>query len=489
MGRIRNLVLGLLVALVLAGCGAAKAYKQGLAFEVQGKVVAASGRYLDALDKKASHEEARAALAALAEEAWERRANAARDLEEHGDFEAAGTRYASLGRYQDRLEAHGLLDFHPRFDPMVKVEEMKEATAAREYALAEKAFGAGKWELAIRHYGAALAVRPDYRDAAERIGAVHLAWGEEVLTEGQYRGAAERFEEAWRNNAPEGRARAAEVYAALGRHHLGHGACRQAWRDLTASVRLGGPVQDEVATAMDCAEVRVAVTQVSGPRRRTLGEVNVVARIHAAVLERLPEAVTSFVVLVDESVLGRTTDRTPAAHWVIDETVHSATLSSDAPEPQERYARAYYDAECTNEETGATEPCRNEFDVRYKEVEASKEVALSLSAKAVRFDARGNVYARTFDIVATDEVHYAEDLRHAETGRPIDLSGTGATEVHVDDSLRALAEARRDLVSDRDLVIRAIEELATEVVDWVAPRLDVEPVWTDPTSLEDVPFE
>ncbi|MBW2257097.1 MAG: hypothetical protein JRI25_21235 [Deltaproteobacteria bacterium] len=74
MGRLRYLVVGLFFAVVLAGCGAARAYKQGLVLEAEGKVVAASARYLDALDKKSSHEEARAALAEVAEEAWERQA-------------------------------------------------------------------------------------------------------------------------------------------------------------------------------------------------------------------------------------------------------------------------------------------------------------------------------------------------------------------------------------------------------------------------------
>ncbi|MBW2257098.1 MAG: tetratricopeptide repeat protein [Deltaproteobacteria bacterium] len=368
---------------------------------------------------------------------------------------------------------------------------MKDATAAREYTLAEKAFGAGRWEEALRHYEAALAVRADYRDAVARIAAVHFAWGEEVLAEGRYRDAATRFEEAWNRGAAEGRVRAAEVYAALGRYHLGHGACRQAWRDLSASVRLGGPLQEEVAAAMDCAEVRVAVTTVAGPRRRPVGEVNVSSRILAEVLEALPGAVTTFVVLVDESMLRTRTrpDDAPVAHWVLDETLHTAALSSESPQPLERIARASYDGECVNAETGATEPCRKEFDLSYEEVEASKEVALSLSAKIVRFDARGNILARTFDIVATDEVHYAWHFRDAETDRVVDLSGTGASAVYVDDNLRALAEARRELVSDRDLVLRGIEELAAEVVDWTAPRVDVEPVWADPSSLEIAPLE
>jgi len=485
MGRLRTLIVGLLLAVVLAGCGAARAYKEGLVLEGQGRVVAASARYLDALDRKPLYEEARLALARVAEDAWEQQAAGALELEERGDFEGASARYERLGRYQDRLEAHGLLDFEPRFDPEEKVEEMKDATAAREYTLAEKAFGAGRWEEALSHYDGALAVRPGYRDVAQRIGAVHLAWGEALVAAGQYRHAAARLEEAWNAGATEGRARAAEVYAALGRYHLDHGACRQAWRDLSASVRLGNPVQEEVSAARACAEVRVAVTPVSGLRRRTLGEVDLSSRILAEVLEGLPEATSDFVVLVDPSVLRSTRpDGSPPAHWILEQTIHTATLDSEAPTSQERLARAYTESECVNEETGATETCRTEFDLRYEEVQASKEVALSVSARLVRSDTRGEVHARTVDVVADDVVHYAEGFRNAETRRPVDLHGTGAAEVHVDDALRALADAPRDLEPDRDLVMRATEDLAAEVVGWVAPRVDFEPFWTDPVSLE-----
>ncbi|MBW1878497.1 MAG: tetratricopeptide repeat protein [Deltaproteobacteria bacterium] len=483
-------LLALVALFLLGGCQATHAYREGRSLEEGGRLPAAAESYLDALDARASHGRARAALEALALPAYEARLGAALRAERQGDFRAALERYRRLEWYLERLERHGELSFQPGIDVAEKIVQAQESAAGREYFLAEKSLGAGRWEEAIEHFQAALEVKEGYRDAEARIAGAWFAWADEDVGAGRYRDAAEGFRRALDlgyADAQTAATRAAEIFAALGRYHLDQGACRQAVRDLSAARRLlPEALEEDLAAAEACAEVRVVVAGLAAPARSEVAGIDVRTRLSAGVLALLPAATSPFVVLVDESAL-----RTPAAgpgpvgHYLVASNLVAATLHSPWPVERERVTSGETWGRCVEEDDEGTheEPCRLVIDVQYTEVSEEKEVGLSASVRLVALPGRTVVDAHTFEVTMRDATRYAHDFQDAETGRPVDPADDIRFGVAVENDVLALENAHDTLAPDLQLATAAIDQLTDEMVEWIAVRVDVEDEWSDPEEL------
>jgi tetratricopeptide (TPR) repeat protein len=477
--------------LLLVGCPATHAYRQGRSLEEDGRLPAAADSYLDALDANESHRRARAALEGVVGGAYDERLGAALRAERQGNFDAALDRYRGLQRYLARLQQHGELDFQPGIDVEEKVAQMQESAAGWEYLLGEKHLVAGRWEEAIQHFQAALEVKEGFRDAEARIAATWYAWAEEDAGGGRYRDGAERFEKALDlgyEDAQTAATRAAELFAALGRHHLGQGTCRQAVRDLSAARALVPEVLGEdLAAAEACAEVRVVVAGLVAPGRAQLAGIDVHSRLSTGVLATLPAATSQFVVLVDESALrSRSHARgEPVAHYLVASNLVAATLHSPGPVEREQVTSGEAEGTCLEEHDEGTyeEPCHVLFDVQYTEVSEEKEVGLSASVRLVALPGRAVVDAETFEVTVRDAVRYAHDFQDAETGRLVHPSNNSRIGVAVDTEVLSLEEARDTLKSDLVLATAAVDQLIEEMVGWIAARVDVEEEWSDPEDL------
>jgi len=485
-----------LAALVLlGGCEATHAYRQGRSLEEEGRLPAAAERYLDALDARASHRRARAALEAVALSAYEERAGAALAAERSGDFQAALARYEALQTYLQRLRAHGALAFQPGIDVAEKIARMRESAAGRAYFLGEKSFGVGRWEDAIQHFRAALEIQEGYRDTEARIAEAWFAWAEEDAGAGRYRDAAERFREALDLGFADAQAaatRAAEIFAALGRYHLQQGDCRQAVRDLSEARRLLPEVlEEDLAAAEGCAQVRVVVGGLVAPGRSEIAGIDVRSRLSGGVLALLPAATSPFLVLVDESALTARAGGAPAARILVASNLVAATLHHPWPVERERVTTGETEGTCLEEDDEGTheESCRALLDVQYTEVSEEKEVGISVSVRLVALPGRAVVDAHTFEVTVRDAIRYAHDFQDAETGRAIDPSDDFRFGVAVESEVLALEDARDTLESDLRLTTTAIDQLTDEIVDWIAARVDVEEPWSDPEELPIVSLE
>lgn len=468
---------GLLVVALLAGCPASRHYHQGLEAAEQGQPYVAADRYLAALDRNPGHRKARAALEAIAEDAFETRLGAGLRAEEGGDYLAARDRYAELARFVDRLDAHGLRTFTVHVDLAEKIALMEESAATREYVLGTKLLGARRWSEAIERFEAALRIKPGFRDAADKVVQAQYGWAEEELGAGRYREAARRFELV-REPLPRAGRRAAEIYAALGRHHLSAGACRQAWRDLDRARSLRpGVLAQELAHAWDCATVELVVGRFEGPRDR-VGGVHLPSSLQGAVLDRLPEATSDFVVLVDGSA--------PSFDVVLDGRVVAASVERHPARTVDRTTPGLAEMACTavgDDGMEYEEPCEVELDVLFTEVTERKTASLSASVRLVEAAGRRVAASRTFDASAADEVHWARDFRDAQTGAWLDVTADPGTGAAVSSEVLELRDARQSLKADAELVREALDQLVRDVVDFAAAELDREVPPTDPRAL------
>ena len=272
-------LLSLFLLSCLAGCPAARSYREAKQAERGDQPVSAAESYLDALDRNPEHRKATDGIARVGEAACLLLLGDAERLEAARRWAEAAGAYEGLSGFLARLKRHGRPPC-TAVDVAAKGLEMHTKAAEELYQQARALHAADALEDAIRIYQQAQRHQPAYRDTDARLAHARYTLAGQRQKIGQYRMAAELYVQAAeslkRVRAPvsgggapgspadavnltalqDAPARAGRIYQALGRWFTGKGACRQAVADLERAQPLlgaGGTIQADLGRAMACA--------------------------------------------------------------------------------------------------------------------------------------------------------------------------------------------------------------------------------------------
>ena len=474
--RFRHL---LLLALLTTGCAAKKAFKNGFRAEEAGREWEAAGYYLDALDRKPTHEDATLGIDRVAQEALAEGLGYARSEEQGEDFLAAMRWYQLLVRYTERLERHNQLDFAVGIDLEDKIEEMRAAAAYEAYAAGDEAISRRAWAQAIEQVQAAQGIVPDFKDSSLRIAEAHYGWAVDDVAATRYRSAAQRFQQAVSSDGPfeDSAVRAVELYAALGRHHLAAGACRQAVRDLRiAHQSYPAEVGADLTSAETCAHKGVLVEPISGGGR--VSGVVVSDWLEGYIQREFASQSSEFVDLVAD------TGNKHGVDYAVTVRVSEAWLNGPQVQRVQRSSTAQRARVCQEMETA---PCLQTVPLTYTEISSAMESRVAANVQVVDMDTGRFIGQAQPTGDAASRLSWADGFTAGGEATGIG-SEPSAGVVAVESTILSLRDASRVHPSEADLLADALEKVGRDAMVTILAAVDADPAVTDPRSLTVVPL-
>ena len=262
------LLLVIMASLFLVGSKAKEEMQEGRQHEKEGRLFRAAQAYTRALDADPQLTSARKALNRIADEAIARKFGDVKRLEADLEPKNAVVELQKIGRLQSALANHNIEIDQP-VDVNAQEEGITLRAAQRIYDNALIAKGDGRWGAAIAQFQEIESIRPGYLDTRDQLAQTYMAWGLEDLEQRRYRAATERFTHAAEipGAARSGAGRkAAEILTSLGRYAMESGACRRAFLDYRAAVRLspGSVPAEDLQKAECCARTDLSVSVLTG---------------------------------------------------------------------------------------------------------------------------------------------------------------------------------------------------------------------------------
>lgn len=470
----RGLAVSLVMVLVLGGCAAKRAYKAGERAEDAGQSWEAAQHYLAALDRRDSHRDANEALGRMGEDALTDALTTAAQQEKSEDFLAAMQWYQQADRYTGRLDRVGHLDFQVPIDLHDKIDEMRAAAAYESYRTGSLAIDERRWADAIKAMRSAQAIVPRFKDSEQRIAEASYRWAEDDIAAARYRAAAQRFTASQQAVSPmdDGLDRAVELYAALGEHHLGEGACRQAVRDLRLAYAVyPTAVSEPLADALECAHVDVLIEPFRGGG--IVAGVSVSDWVEAYVRRELPRAASEFVTVTAD-------DKTLSSDVVVRGTVTEAWVNGPSQAETARSVTGRRKRTC---QEGEIPVCYEDVAVVYQEHTSVLQARATASIE-VQDRRSGRMLGQ-----AQPAGDARSDLRWASGFTRSGGAAIAVSSDPTDDSVGVgweiiqLRDADRLHPASGALVSKVLEPVGRGALDAVLRAVDIEQNVTDPTSL------
>ncbi len=477
--NVRTVVL---LALLMTGCAAKRSFKAGYESETSGDTWRAAQYYLEALDKKSSHEDANVGLDRIGEDALAQAVGFAQREEADEDFLAAMQWYQEMQRYTRRLERFNHLDFTVSVDFEDKIGEMRSAAAYEAYSDGDEAVMARRWEQAIGFFKAAQQIVPNFKDTGERIAAAHYGWAEDDVASGQFRSAAVRFTQAVNGAGPleDSAIRSLELYTALGRHHLASGTCRQAVRDLRiAHAEFPTELGAELHAAEECAHRTVQIAPFTGGRR--VAGVVVDDWVESYVLREFPGASSEFVDLIASS-----DNKSVAADYEVRGSINEAWLRKPDVATSSRSVSGNRVRACREGELNT--PCLETVPVTYLEhtsvVQARVEASIQVVASETgRFVGQAQPVGQN-----QSTLNWADTFAYTNgNAAPVAATPTDSL-IGIGESIITLRDAQQTHAADAEIFRYALSVVGRGAVSAIVDAVDAEEPVRDPTSLTVLPI-
>jgi tetratricopeptide (TPR) repeat protein len=472
--NVRTVVL---LALLMTGCGAKKAFKAGFQSETAGDTWRAAQLYLEALDKRATHEDSKVGLDRIGEDALMQAVGFAEREEADEDFLAAMQWYQEMQRYTRRLERFNHLGFPVTVDFDDKIGEMRSAAAFEAYSDGDDAVRARRWEQAIGFFKAAQQIVPSFKDTDGRIAAAHYGWAEDEVASGQFRSAAVRFtqavtgEEAFEDSA----IRSLELFAALGRHHLATGTCRQAVRDLrVAHIEFPNELGAELHAAEECAHRTVEIASFTGGGR--VAGVVVDDWVEGYVLREFPAASSEFIDLVASG------DRkSVTADFEVRGAINEAWLRRPEPATSARSVSGSRIRACREGELPT--PCLESIPVTYLEHTSVVQARVEASIRVVASE-NGRFIGQAQPVGENQSTRHWADTFADTNGNAAPVAATPTESlIGIGEALITLRDAQQTHPADAEIFRYALAIVGRDAVSSIVGAVDTEEPVRDPSSL------
>lgn len=484
-------LLPLFLLIFLTGCAAQQAWKMGQELDASGQDWAAAQQYILALDRNPNLMKARTSLIQVAHDAFALQLKYAQGLEAQKNWPEALKAYQILQRFVQRAEIEGSEPLST-IDLAGKIEEMQNSAAQDKYVQAEAYFKSRNWKEAVASYQAALSFKPNFKDAADKIGLAYYGAGEDLLAAKQYRSAAESFEAA--GATKDAKLRAASIYGSLGKYMLDHNWCRQAVRDLrlAQASSADGTVAKNLVTASSCAATPVAILPFENPTGLpAVGGVAVADALSDGITLKIQGSSSEFLQLLERSSINSllteqgisssksaSVSKLKGVRYLIlgkftqvlwqepmPQISHSNTVGT------ERFA-------CSNTDSAGqviTTTCERPVNVGYLQHRLYVKVQLAGTIRVV--DAATGQQLLTFPLNASaeDSATWADSFTTP--------SGALTSSVDLDPSVESLANQRQTIAGAGELAKNLIGQLVASAASVILDVVDAEAPWSDPATL------
>ena len=365
---------------------------------------------------------------------------------------------------------------------------MANAAAEEVYRIGQKALVNRRWEEAVDGFTKALEFKPGYRDSSTKLAAAWYGWAAQDLEAAQYRSAAQRFGQA--NGAQPGysdaAARAARIYAALGRHHLSNKSCRQAVRDLRLAEQYAPDTAQakDLATADLCATTRVTIANFGNPTNVNPGGL-APALVLAEMLQVTVAKMSSEFVEVDfdDSITPKSGSTWPGPHYMVSAKLLQVKVVDPTPVPQARTTEGILQAPCPPGSGTPDSLCQTPVQVTYAEMHSRPSVTIEASYTLTDLHNPKLQTTKNLRSTAEDEVVWAENMLVNGQGFPT-AHNDSEQGVRIPEQLESLVNAPRIAPAPDELARRAALDIAGRLAKEVHDQVDVEPPATDPVKLE-----
>jgi tetratricopeptide (TPR) repeat protein len=476
-------LIALAITASLLGC-TSRLQRNVQGLSVDGEYVAATELLLEA--RATGDDDAALLLEATAADAYEAELDRARMLEADGLPEDALTAYDGLLSLGARVREAG----GPVLPPAVRPEReaIARTVATRLAARAAVAFEARRYQAALDGWREAEALDPDATDAEQRIPQALTRLGDGAREEHRYREAIALYDEAVEvGGGEEPRVWAAAIHAALGRHALKEGACRQAVEAFRQASALPFDVRlaEDFEQARACATREVVVHPFEDLVEGGIDDDNLGVLLVDQLSHHLRTHGSRYVVLLDPE--------SPAARGPAPEAGHRYHIRGHLTRVQvaegeatraERSAPGVIQVVCP----GGSEPtCEEEVQVAYTLTTERLEVDIAGAIKVVEESTGEQVATRPLDIQVKKQRYRASDAKVTDVRGFVVKAPVGveASETRVGVQGEAVSHfAPSPPLPEADRVVdEAMVRLAATAADAVLAAVDAPPPVPDPEHL------
>jgi tetratricopeptide (TPR) repeat protein len=457
--------------------------------------LAEAGRFTDAatlamatLDAEPEHKAARTVLDEVAAGSYAERLDSARELEASGKLEEALTRLleaeallATLAKYSvTGIDDDGLAE---------DLSRGRTAVARARFDQGEALLASAEFEAAIERYLAAEEVAAGQTDARRQHASALRAWAEHDVANKRYRDAITHYDAlATLSGDALARAWSATIHAALGRHALHRGACRQAVIDLRAARAL--PYDPTLGTdldeAMACSRTELVVRNFEEIAHDDLAGTALAPMLSDRINHQVRAKASEFLVLLD-------TDYPSKESRSFEVRGRLTQVQVDRPEPTaiQRTVTGRTMVKCViaaNEwEEGTATHCEDDVEVSYEEKAAHIQVTVTGSLRVINPTSGEQVMSTALEAKESHSARFAEGFSFVDTDgeRKTTTVGTSAAigVIAVPAELIALAEGPPPMPEEAAVARQAVETMAVQAVTAVLDAVDHPPASADPSHL------
>ncbi|MCD6328733.1 hypothetical protein J7M28_14440 [bacterium] len=493
-------VILLLLALCfsLFSCAASKARRLGEDLEETGRHYEAGLKYIEALDKKPTYKKALLGLARVAEKGYEQKLDLAQGDEENGDFESALLQYKELSNYLAALKKYNSLSFRT-VNIREKIAGMSSATAQKYYDKGIKKHNAGDFNRAIGEFRSALSFKAGFKDAHQKIAESFCAWGKKLVKASKYREATKKYILA-EKEVPGGNDAAtcaAEIFYQMGKYFLEKGYCRNAAMDFRDGQEIKSgykDIQALISKADECAIDRIGFIRFDNLTHRRASGINMGDFIFDNIKSDIGAKCSRYLRIIErESLDSIVKEQGLGMAGVTDRfesfsTIHGVEylvfgkinrFQTNHPGLQKNRYKAtytyYYKCKKTDKDGKEYETtCSKDKEMTYTVYRDSISVTVGGSIKAVKVKNGSVAILHQISSSERDSIEYADNFS-------IDIY---ASNVGVKSSIKERAEARRNLVSESEMIDKIVKDIAGTMAVKILSTIDTTPHVPDPMSLE-----
>ena len=496
INKVRLLVL-VFTVIVCIGCSAAyQAVKRGNELLEMRNYYGAAQEYLTALNLERDNKDAKMKLCQISKQAYEQKLSLAENFEKTSDFESAMGHYSDLANFLDRVNSYNCLNF-ATINARVKITEMKSSSSEKYYKEAENLFAGEDYSNAISRYRDALRHNNPYKDSIEKIAESYYRIARKFEAQKGFRNAAKNYVDA--NMTMKGYKdavnKAADLYYSLGNYFLSKQLCRNAWNDFNEVTRIKPDfknVNQKIKEAEACSVTKIAFIKFDNPTGKDIAGASMGDLIFDEIKSGMQKRASQFIRVMDreeletilsEQKLGMAgiTDeyaifkRLKGVHYLIFGKLSQVYFNKPMQKQESRQTTGTKYYSCTQYDRKGRPyeaSCPKNVNVYFKQISANINVSLTGSMKVLSVSTGEQVIYHNINVKKGDSVRYATDFSE-------DIS-----QIKIDSSITALADARRDLTDEDRLMRAVVNNIANDMIRQILDKIDRPISVSDPVELK-----
>ncbi len=286
--------------------------------------------------------------------------------------------------------------------------------------------------------------------------------------------------------------KAATLYYALGDYFLKKGFCRNAYNDFDETYKINpsfGEIASKINKSEACSILKIAFMRFDNLTNRDIAGMSIGDFIFDEIKMKLPNKASKFIRIIERDELSNILDeqdlgaagitdnystfkQLKGVHFLIFGKL--TQVNSIHPNPKEERMKTTGTESYNCIKKGRKGPyegtCNRDTTVYFTKTSAKIDVALAGSIKVVSVATGEQIIFHSISSKRSDHVEYADIT-------------TDISSISIPSSLEELAQARRGIEEEDNLVKDMIAEIADEMVKKMLEKIDREKLVSDPVEI------